>query len=79
LITGRLSDRFFGLIARTFATRRAVLSVSRHGQRIEQKVGSEAAKGFVCRHLYNRDFLLLSRMDDTSIPSIKRAPIPFAK
>ena len=57
----------------------AILSVSRNGQRIEQKVGSEAAKGFVCRHLYNRDFLLLSRMDDISIPSIKRAPIPFAK
>lgn len=63
----------------------AILSVSRNGQRIEQKVGSiilragdtlllEAARGFVRRHRYSRDFLLLSRLDDISIPNVERAP-----
>ena len=35
----------------------------------------EAARGFVLRHLYGRDFLLLSRMDDISIPNVERAPV----
>ena len=63
----------------------AILSVSRNGQRIEHKVGSivlragdtlllEAARGFVRRHRYSRDFLLLSRLDDISIPNVERAP-----
>lgn len=63
-----------------------ILSVSRNGQRINQKVGSivvragdtlllEAARGFVQRHRYNRDFLLLSRLDDVSIPDVSKAPI----
>lgn len=63
-----------------------ILSVSRNGRRINQKVGSivvragdtlllEAARGFVRRHRYNRDFLLLSRIDDASIPDVSKAPI----
>ncbi len=63
-----------------------ILSVSRNGKRIDEKVGSivikagdtlllEAARGFVRRHRYNRDFLLLSRIDDATIPDISKAPI----
>jgi di/tricarboxylate transporter len=63
-----------------------ILSVSRNGARINQKVGSivlragdtlllEAARGFVRRHRYSRDFLLLSRIDDTSIPDVSKAPV----
>ena len=63
-----------------------ILSVSRNGDRINQKVGSivlragdtlllEAARGFVRRHRYSRDFLLLSRIDDASIPDVSKAPI----
>ena len=63
-----------------------ILSVSRNGERIDQKVGSivlragdtlllEAARGFVRRHRYNRDFLLLSRIDDVSIPDVSKAPL----
>ena len=64
----------------------AILSVSRNGERISQKVGSivlragdtlllEAARGFVRRHRYSRDFLLLSRLDDVTIPDLEKAPI----
>ena len=35
----------------------------------------EAARGFVRRHRYNRDFLLLSRIDDATIPDVTKAPI----
>lgn len=63
-----------------------ILSVSRNGDRINQKVGSialragdtlllEAARGFVRRHRYSRDFLLLSRIDDVSIPDVSKAPV----
>jgi len=63
-----------------------ILSVSRNGKRIDEKVGSivikagdtlllEAARGFVRRHRYNRDFLLLSRIDDATIPDVTKAPI----
>ena len=63
-----------------------ILSVSRNGQRINQKVGSivlragdtlllEAARGFVRRHRYSRDFLLLSRLDDVTIPNFDKAPV----
>ena len=63
----------------------AILSVSRNGQRINQKVGSivlragdtlllEAARDFVSRHRYSRDFLLLSRLDDVTIPNFDKAP-----
>jgi di/tricarboxylate transporter len=67
----------------------AILSVSRNGQRINQKVGSiilragdtlllEAARGFVRRHRYSRDFLLLSRLDDVTIPNFDKAPVALA-
>jgi di/tricarboxylate transporter len=63
--------------------------VSRNGQRINQKVGSivlragdtlllEAARGFVQRHRYSRDFLLLSRLDDVTIPNFDKAPTALA-
>jgi len=63
-----------------------ILSVSRNGERINQKVGSivlragdtlllEAAGGFVRRHRYSRDFLLLSRIDDARIPDVSKAPV----
>jgi len=63
-----------------------ILSVSRNGERINQKVGSivlragdtlllEAARGFVRRHRYSRDFLLLSRIDDARIPDVSKAPV----
>ena len=35
----------------------------------------EAARGFVRRHRYSRDFLLLSRIDDASIPDVSKAPV----
>ena len=64
----------------------AILSISRNGERINQKVGSitiragdtlllEAARGFVRRHRYSRDFLLLSRIDDITIPNLEKAPM----
>lgn len=64
----------------------AILSVSRNGERINQKVGDiviragdilllEAARGFVRRHRFSRDFLLLSRIDDATIPDLTKAPI----
>ncbi|MBT5387766.1 MAG: SLC13 family permease [Porticoccaceae bacterium] len=67
----------------------AILSVSRNGRRIEQKVGSivlragdtlllEAARGFVRRHRYSRDFLLLSRLDDLNIPNFDKAPVALS-
>lgn len=63
----------------------AILAVSRNGERINQKVGNielkggdtlllEASRGFVRRHRYSRDFLLLSRLDDVSIPDHRKAP-----
>ena len=63
-----------------------ILSISRNGKRINEKVGNivikqgdtlllEAARGFVRRHRYNRDFLLLSRIDDATIPDVSRAPV----
>ena len=63
-----------------------ILSISRNGKRINQKVGNivvkpgdtlllEAARGFVRRHRYNRDFLLLSRIDDATIPDVSKAPV----
>jgi di/tricarboxylate transporter len=35
----------------------------------------EAARGFVRRHRYSRDFLLLSRLDDVTIPDLNKAPV----
>lgn len=63
-----------------------ILSISRNGKRINEKVGKivikpgdtlllEAARGFVRRHRYSRDFILLSRIDDATIPDVTKAPI----
>lgn len=64
----------------------AILSISRGGERLQQKVGGvdlragdtlllEAARGFVPRHRYSRDFLLLSRLDGTTLPNLSKAPV----
>ncbi len=64
----------------------AILAVSRNGERIHQKVGSielragdtlliEAARGFVPRHRYSKDFLLLSRLDGANLPNLGMARI----
>lgn len=63
-----------------------ILSISRNGKRINEKVGNivirpgdtlllEAARGFVRRHRYSRDFILLSRIDDATIPDVSKAPV----
>ncbi|MDG0968262.1 MAG: SLC13 family permease [Porticoccaceae bacterium] len=63
-----------------------VVSVSRNGLRINEKVGSitlrggdtlliEAAQQFAARYRYSRDFLLLSRIDDLTIPDTTKAPV----
>ena len=74
--------------ASRFRTRHGcvIVSVSRNGQRIKQKVGSiklragdtlllEAAQGFVARNRYSRDYLMMSRIDDVTIPDVSKAPI----
>lgn len=64
----------------------AIISISREGARITGKVGDvrleagdvllvEAAQGFVQRHKYNRDFLLVSRLQDSTRPNFARAPL----
>jgi len=64
----------------------AIISISREGARIAGKVGDvrleagdvllvEAAQGFVQRHKYNRDFLLVSRLQDSTRPNFARAPL----
>lgn len=63
----------------------AILAVSRHGEKIDKKVGSivlrpgdtlliEAPMDFMKRHRYNRDFLLLNQLDDAALPDHKKAP-----
>ena len=63
-----------------------IVSVSRNGRRIKQKVGSiklragdtlllEAARGFVSRYRYSRDFLMLIRLDDLALPDTSKAPM----
>jgi di/tricarboxylate transporter len=67
----------------------AIISISREGARIEGKLGDvrldagdvllvEADQGFVQRHRYNRDFLLVSRLQDSTRPNFARAPLAFA-
>ena len=67
----------------------AIISISRDGARLEGKLGDvtleagdtllvEADQGFVARHKYNRDFLLVSRLQDSARPNFARAPIAFA-
>ncbi len=66
----------------------AVISISRDGARLEGKIGEvrlragdtmliEADHGFVERHKYNRDFLLVSSLQDSTPPDFARAPLAF--
>jgi di/tricarboxylate transporter len=67
----------------------AIISISREGARLEGKLGDvtlrpgdtllvEADHGFVERHKYNRDFLLVSSLQDSAPPDFRRAPVAFA-
>ena len=67
----------------------AIISISRDGARLVGKLGDvtlepgdtllvEADQGFVARHKYNRDFLLVSRLQDSARPNFARAPLAFA-
>jgi di/tricarboxylate transporter len=66
----------------------AVISISRDGARLEGKIGEvrlragdtmliEADHSFVERQKYNRDFLLVSSLQDSSPPDFARAPLAF--
>ena len=66
----------------------AIISISREGARLEGKVGDlhlkpgdtllvETDNGFVDRHKYNRDFLLVSRLQGSTPPNLERAPLSF--
>jgi di/tricarboxylate transporter len=67
----------------------AIISISRDGQRLEGKPGDvrlrggdtllvETDTGFVDRHRYNREFLLVSGLRDSTPPDFPRAPIAVA-
>lgn len=67
----------------------AIISISREGARLEGKVGDvrlrpgdtllvEADNGFVDRHKYSREFLLVSSLQDSAPPNFARAPLAFA-
>jgi len=66
----------------------AVISISREGARLDGKLGDvrlrpgdtllvEADQGFVDRHKYNREFLLVSSLQDSAPPDFARAPVAF--
>jgi di/tricarboxylate transporter len=66
----------------------AIISISREGARLEGKLGDvrlrpgdtllvETDHGFVERQKYNRDFLLVSSLQDSTPPDFARAPIAF--
>jgi di/tricarboxylate transporter len=66
----------------------AIISISRDGARLEGKLGdvrlrpgdtllAETDHGFVERQRYNRDFLLVSSLQDSSPPDFRRAPLAF--
>jgi di/tricarboxylate transporter len=66
----------------------AIVSISREGARLEGKLGDvrlrpgdtllvETDQGFVERHKYNRDFLLVSSLQDSTPPDFARAPFAF--
>ena len=66
-----------------------VVAVARSGQRLNQKVGDivlntadtlllEAQPSFVDHHRSSRDFLLVSRLDDSSPPRHERASVALA-
>jgi di/tricarboxylate transporter len=67
----------------------AIISISREGARLEGKLGdlrlrpgdtllAETDQSFVERHKYNRDFLLVSSLQDSAPPDFARAPLAFA-
>jgi di/tricarboxylate transporter len=67
----------------------AIISISRDGMRIETKLGEvrlragdtllvETDHSFVNRHRYNRDFLLVAPLQDSSPPDFRRAPLALA-
>jgi di/tricarboxylate transporter len=67
----------------------AIISISRAGSRLEGKPGDvtlhagdtllvETDVGFVDRHKYNREFLLVSSLRDSAPPDFRRAPLAFA-
>lgn len=67
----------------------AIVSISRDGARLEGKLGDvslhagdtllvESDEGFVDRHKYNRDFLLVSPLRDSAPPDFRRAPVAAA-
>jgi di/tricarboxylate transporter len=69
--------------------RAAILSISRDGARLDSKLGDvrlragdtllvEADHGFVERHRYSRDFLLVSSLRDSTPPDFQRAPVALA-
>jgi di/tricarboxylate transporter len=64
----------------------AVISISRDGARLPGKLGdvrlrpgdtllAETDRGFVGRNRYNRDFLLVSSLRDSTPPDFRRAPL----
>ena len=66
----------------------AIISISREGARLAGKLGDvrlrpgdtllvEADHGFVERHKYNREFLLVSSLRDSTPPDFARAPLAF--
>jgi di/tricarboxylate transporter len=64
----------------------AIISISRDGSRVPGKVGDiefrpgdtllvEAEASFARKHKYNRDFLLVSSLQDSAPPDFRRAPL----
>lgn len=64
----------------------AIISISRDGTRLPGKLGDvrlrpgdtmliEAASDFAERHRYDRDFLLVSQLQDSTPPNFRRAPL----
>ncbi|HEX9707028.1 MAG TPA: SLC13 family permease, partial [Steroidobacteraceae bacterium] len=64
----------------------AIISISRDGSRVPGKVGDiefrpgdtilvEAEASFARKHKYNRDFLLVSALQDSAPPDFRRAPL----
>jgi di/tricarboxylate transporter len=69
--------------------RAAIISISRDGSRLEGKIGdvilrpgdtllAETDDGFARRQRYNRDFLLVSALQDSTPPDFRRAPLALA-
>jgi di/tricarboxylate transporter len=67
----------------------AIISISREGERLEGKLGDvrlragdtllvETDQNFVERQKYNREFLLVSSLQDSAPPDFARAPLSFA-